>query len=286
MEEVEAANKAAIESCHRILNLLTQPQNHLQSKNLMVQTSDAVYRFKKVVSLLDDGLGHSRVRKFKKIQNLIPQNILLDNNTTTIQEPPKPLQFLPTNQTHPIQETASNGVKNTLSLGNHHPSLELSSIVKNPTPISQKNPNPSTNYQFLQNHHQQQTQLQLKKQQAAAEMMYRRSNSGLNLTFDSSVGTPTISSNRSFMSSLSIEGSVTTLDGSSFQLIGSTSRSTDQGVYQHKPKCLARGDDESAKCGSSGRCHCSKKRFTIFTLLDMNHDPFHVLFIMNKPKYL
>lgn len=255
MEEVEAANKAAIESCHRILNLLAQPQNHVQSKNLMVQTGDAVYRFKKVVSLLDDGLGHPRVRKFKKIQNLIPQNILLDN--TTIQEPPKPLQLLltaPPNQTRPIQETGSNAVKNTLSSGNH----QSSSIVKNPNPISQKNPNLSSNYQFLQNHHQQQTQLQLKQQ---AEMMYRRSNSGLNLTFDSSVGTPAISSNRSFMSSLSIEGSVTTLDGSSFQLIGSTSRSTDQAAtYQHKPRCSARGDDESAKCGSSGRCHCSKKR--------------------------
>ncbi|XP_024981696.1 probable WRKY transcription factor 21 [Cynara cardunculus var. scolymus] len=260
MEEVEAANKAAIESCHRILNLLAQPQDHVQSKNLMVQTGDAVHRFKKVVSLLDDGLGHPRVRKFKKIQNLIPQNILLDN--TIIQEPPKPLQLLLTappanhNQTHPIQEGGgSNAVKNTLSLGNH----PLSSIVKNPNPISQKNPNPSSNYQFLQNHHhqQQQTQLQLKQQ---AEMIYRRSNSGLNLTFDSSVATPTISSNRSFMSSLSIEGSVTTLDGSSFQLIGSTSRSTDQATYQHKPRCSARGDDESAKCGSSGRCHCSKKR--------------------------
>lgn len=259
MEEVEAANKAAIESCHRILNLLAQPQDHLQSKNLMVQTGDAVLRFKKVVSLLDDGLGHPRVRKLKKVQNLIPQNILLDN--TTIQEPPKPpLQLLltaPPNQTHPIQDSGSNAVKNTLSLVNHHPSLELSSIGKNLDRNSQKNPNPSSNYQFLQNHHQQQTQLQLKQQ---AEMMYRRSNSGLNLNFDSSVGTPTISSNRSFMSSLSIEGSVTTLDGSSFQLIGSTSRSTDQAAYQHKPRCSARGDDESAKCGSSGRCHCSKKR--------------------------
>nr|WCL15211.1 WRKY3357 [Atractylodes chinensis] len=256
MEEVEAANKAAIESCHRILNLLAQPQDHVQSKNLTVQTGDAVRRFKKVVSLLNDGLGHPRVRKFKKIQNLIPQNILLDN--TTIQEPPKPLQLLLTapNQTPPIQEPGSNLVKNALSLGNHHPSLELSSIGKNPIQLSQQNPNASSNYQFLQHHHQQQAQLQLKQQ---AEMMYRRSNSGINLNFDSSVGTPTMSSNRSFISSLSMEGSVTTLDGSSFHLIGS-SRSTDQATYQHKPRCSARGDDGSVKCGSSGRCHCSKKR--------------------------
>lgn len=256
MEEVEAANKAAVESCHRILNLLAQPKDHVQSKNLMIQTGEAVVRFKKVVSLLD-GLGHSRVRKFKKIQNLIPQNILLDN--TTIQEPPKPLQFLltPPNQTRPIQEIGSNGVTNTLSLGNHKLSLELSSSGKNPIQIgsSQQNPNPNSNYQFLQHNHQHQAQLQLKQQ---AEM-YRRSNSGINLNFDNAVCTPTISSNRSFMSSLSIEGSVTTLDGSSFHLIGST-RSTDQATHQHKPRCSAKGDDGSVKCGSSGRCHCSKKR--------------------------
>ncbi|CAI9300655.1 unnamed protein product [Lactuca saligna] len=255
MDEVEAANKAAVESCHRILNLLAQPQDHVQSKNLMLQTGEAVVRFKKVVSLLDDGLGHCRVRKLKKTQNLIPQNILLDS--TPVQEPLKPLQFLltPPNQSHPIQEIGSNGVKNTLSLVNHKPSLELSTTGKNPIQISQQNPNPNSNYQFLQHHHhhQQQAQLQLKQQ---AEMMYRRSNSGINLNFDNA---PTISSNKSFISSLSMEGSVTTLDGSSFHLIGS-SRSTDQATYQHKPRCSARGDDGSTKCGSSGRCHCSKKR--------------------------
>ncbi|KAL4558710.1 hypothetical protein LXL04_036911 [Taraxacum kok-saghyz] len=254
MEEVEAANKAAVESCHRILNLLAQPQDHVQSKNLMLQTGEAIVRFKKVVSLLDDGLRHSRVRKSKKTQNLIPHNILLD--TTPAQEPPKPLQFLltPPNQAHPVQEIASNAINNTLSLSNHRPSLELTSNGKNPIQIPQQNPNASSNYQFLQHHHQQQAQLQLKQQ---AEMMYRRSNSGINLNFDNAG--PTISSNKSFISSLSMEGSVTTLDGSSFHLIGS-SRSTDQGTYQHKPRCSARGDDGSVKCGSSGRCHCSKKR--------------------------
>lgn len=265
MEEVEAANRAAVESCHRILSLLAQPQDQVQSKNLKIQTGDAVVKFKKVVSLLDNGLGHARVKMVKKISPHIPQNLLIDNPTRIIPEtdhnqPPKPLQLLL--EAHPIQEIGPNGVKNTLSLGNHHPSLELSSNGKCSIQLSQNTPhhNPSSNYHFLQQQQQQQKyhqqQVQLKQQ---AEMMYRRSNSGINLNFDSSTCTPTISSNRSFMSSLSIEGSVANLDGSSFRLIGS-SRSADQATYQHKRRCSARGDDGSVKCGSSGRCHCSKKR--------------------------
>ncbi|XP_076917125.1 putative WRKY transcription factor 39 [Bidens hawaiensis] len=251
MEEVEAANKAAVESCHRILNLLAQPKDHVESNHLMVQTDEAVIKFKRVVSLLDDGLGltHSRVRKLSKVRNFIPQNILQDN--PTILEPPKPLQFhlTPLNHTHPVQETAPNGVKNTFLSSNNHPTLELNSIGKNPVQIggSQQNPNLNLNYQFL-------------KQQT--EMMYKRSNSGINLNFDSAVCTPTISSNRSFMSSLSMEGSVTTLDGSYFHLIGST-RSADQGSHQHKPRCMVRGEDGSLKCGSSGRCHCKKRKHRV-----------------------
>ncbi|KAK9055741.1 hypothetical protein SSX86_026826 [Deinandra increscens subsp. villosa] len=251
MEEVEAANRAAVESCHKILSLLAKPQDQVQYNNLMVQTGDAVVKFKKVVTLLDNGSGHARVKMVKKISAPIPQIMLQENPTTIIHhQPPKPLQLLL--ESHPVQEIGSNIVNNTLSLGNHNhqPSLELmSSNGKHSLHIPQNTPHPSSGYQFLQ-------QQKLKQQ---AEMMYRRSNSGISLNFDSSTCTPTISSNRSFMSSLSIEGSVANLDGGSFRLIGS-SLSADQAAYQHKRRCSVRGDDGSVKCGSSGRCHCSKKR--------------------------
>ncbi|KAI3801043.1 hypothetical protein L1987_29144 [Smallanthus sonchifolius] len=248
MEQVEAANRAAVESCHKILSLLAKPQDQAQYKNLMVQTGDAVVKFKKVVTLLDNGLGHARVKMVKKISAPVPQSMLQDNPTIiTHHQPPKPLQLLL--ESHPLQE---NVVKNTLSLGNLNPqpSLELSSNGKHSLHIPQNTPHLSNNYHFLQ-------QQKLKQQ---AEMMYRRSSSsGINLNFDSSTCTPTISSNRSFMSSLSIEGSVANLDGGSFRLIGS-SLSADQAAYQHKRRCSVRGEDGSVKCGSSGRCHCSKKR--------------------------
>nr|QWQ79435.1 WRKY13 [Juglans sigillata] len=259
MEEVEEANKAAVNCCHRVLSLLSQPQDQVQCKNLMVETGEAVFRFKKVVSLLNTGLGHARVRKLKKLHIPFPQGILLENPNCRTDQQPKNHQFLQSSfPENPIQEIGSH-VKSNLCLGN--PSLELSSNGKSPLQLSHQTP--SSHYHFLQQqqHQQHQQRLLLQQQQMKhqAEMMYRRSNSGINLNFDSSSCTPTMSSTRSFMSSLSIDGSVANLDASAFHLIGAP-HSSDQNSQQHKRKCSARGDDGSVKCGSSGRCHCSKKR--------------------------
>ena len=51
MEDVEEANRAAVESCHRVLSMMSQPGNEVHCRNLMVETAGAIVRFKKVVSL-------------------------------------------------------------------------------------------------------------------------------------------------------------------------------------------------------------------------------------------
>lgn len=256
---MEEANKAAVESCHRLLSLVSQPQDQNQYRNLVVETGEAVCKFKKVVSLLNSTLGHARIRKVKKIHTPFPQNILLENPICRTDDHPKALQLLQINSPdNPLQDLGSN-VRSALTLGN--PSLELGgSHGKSALQLAQQTP-PPPNYQFLQQQQryqiqQQQQQQQLKQQ---AEMLYRRSNSGISLNFDSSACTPTMSSTRSFISSLSIDGSVANLDGNAFHLIGG-SRSADQSSFQHKRRCSGRGEDGSVKCGSSGRCHCSKKR--------------------------
>ncbi|KAI4349440.1 hypothetical protein L6164_010027 [Bauhinia variegata] len=259
MEEVEEANRVAVQSCHRVLSLLSQPQDQAQYRNLMVETGEAVGKFKKVVSLLSNGLGHARVRKLKKLQIPFPHSILLDNPNCKPSHLSKSPQFLQIGlQDNSIQELGST-VRNSLSLGN--PSLELSSNGKSPLQLAQQAS--SAHYHFLQQQQQQQLQLQqhrlLLQQQHQAEMTFRRNNSGINLNFDSSSCTPTMSSTRSFISSLSIDGSVANMDGSAFHLIGAP-HSSDQNSQQHKRKCSGRGDEGSAKCGSSTRCHCSKKR--------------------------
>ncbi|CAL9023625.1 unnamed protein product [Prunus brigantina] len=266
MEDVEEANKAAVESCHRVLSLFSQTQDQVQYRNLMVETGKVVSKFKKVVSLLNTGLGHARVRKRKKLQIPFPERILLDNPNCITDYPSKTPHFIQSSfPENPVQDLGLN-VKNSLCLGN--PSLELSTNGKNPLQPAQQAP--PTQYHFLQQQQQQQQVQQQQQQQQRlflqqqqqmkhqAEMMYRRSNSGINLNFDSSSCTPTMSSTRSFISSLSIDGSVANFDGNSFHLIGAP-LSSDQNS-QHKRKCSARGDDGSVKCGSSGRCHCSKKR--------------------------
>ncbi|TKY62390.1 WRKY transcription factor 39 [Spatholobus suberectus] len=206
MEEVEEANKAAIESYHRVLSMLSQ-NCHVEYRNFIVETGEAVVRFKKVASLLSSDLGHARVRKHKKLQIPFSQSILLDNPNCKTNHHSKNMQQLPQTSfiDNSVQELGPT-VKNSLYVGN--PSLELSSNERSPLHPTQQTS--STHYHLLQ-------QQQMKPQ---AEMRFRRNSSVINLNIDSSSYTPSMSSTRSFISSLSIDGSMANLDGSAFHLLG------------------------------------------------------------------
>ncbi|KAG9153969.1 hypothetical protein Leryth_000497 [Lithospermum erythrorhizon] len=245
MEEVEKVNKIAVESCHKVLVLLSQPKDQNQYRNVALETVEVVSKFKKVVFLLSSSVGHARVRKSRNIHIIVPQNILLENPICSVDEKPKPLQLFSENSCGNWIQGSGSNVKNALF--SSKPSLELSlQHSKNPIVVAQQiSP---MNLNFLQRQ-------QLLKQQAGT--LYRRINSGVNLNFDSSTCTPTMSSTRSFISSLSVDGSVA--NRNSFHLIG-PSRSADQNSCLHKRRCSVRGEDGSVKCGSSGKCHCSKKR--------------------------
>ncbi|GMJ01177.1 WRKY DNA-binding protein 21 [Hibiscus trionum] len=246
IEEVEEANKAAVESCHGVLSILSQPKEQVPYKNLVAETGEAVFRFRRVISLLNSGLGHARVKKLRKLETPFPQSIILDN----------PRHY----------KSTDNYLSKAWQLGYHeNPSLESSSSGKNPLQLAQQAP--SGHYRFLHQQQQQllQQRLQLQQQHQMkhhqAGMLFRKCNSsGINLNFDSSSCTPTVSSTRSFISSSSIDGSVANLDGgSAFHVIGAPCSSY-QGSQQKK-KCNGRGEDGTVKCGSSSsRCHCSKKR--------------------------
>lgn len=259
MEEVEEANREAVESCHKVLNLLTvasssQDQLKLRSR-LMAETGDAVFKFRKVLCLLDSsGLGHARVRK-KKVKNF------LFNSSSSPFPLPQSL-FLETSSPNCRMDLLQgrNLQMGPLCLGN--PSLELNSNAKSCS-TQQIQSQSAALYHHHHHHHLLQNRVLLNNNPnpnpPQPEMMYLRSNNGINLNFDSSSCTQhTMSSTRSFISSLSIDGSVASLDGSAFHLIGAP-RSSDQNSHS-KRKCSGRGEDGSVKCGSSGRCHCSKKR--------------------------
>ncbi|XP_068634772.1 probable WRKY transcription factor 74 [Aristolochia californica] len=262
MEEVEEANRAAVECCHRVLTLLSQPQDQIQYRNLILQTGEAVFKFQKVVNLLGTNMGHARVRRMKKTQTGNPPHIFLDNPVLKTESSPKSLQLLgrsflekPTPETDSAPKVSAQ-VSQKVFLEN--PSLDMDSSDKNLLQLAPQTA-AASHYQFLQ---QQQQKFQLQQQMKFhADMLYRRGNSGINLKFDSSSCTPTMSSGRSFMSSLSIDGSVASLDPKTFHLIGAPQSSDHRSMHQSaKRRCSGRGEDGSGKCGTSGRCHCSKKR--------------------------
>ena len=254
MEEVEAANKAAVESCHGVLNLLSQQTN--DPKSLLVETREAVIKFKRVTSLLTRGLGGQR--KIKKLNNnnnyykfmspLLPQHIFLEspicsNNAITGCVPvlaPKPLQVIPPaapsyGEQRPVHPPPM--------MLNHKMCVDKSFLELKPPSLRAVDQKP---YQYIRNHQQ---------------GVYYRSNSGLNLKFDGSGGggscySPSVSNgSRSFVSSLSMDGSVTDYDRNSFHLIGLPQGSDH--VSQHSRRTSCSG---SLKCGNKSKCHCSKKR--------------------------
>ncbi|XVF31093.1 hypothetical protein REPUB_Repub16aG0115900 [Reevesia pubescens] len=257
MEEVEQANKAAIESCHRVLSLLSVPKDQVQYSNLMMETGEAVFKFKKVVSLLSNDLSHARVRKLKKFRSTLPQKIFLESpNFRTILSP-KPLQVYPSNLfDKPPLEVDVRG-KNHLQL------FEMNSSVKPPS-LQIAQVKASENFHFVHHHQQQQMQrLQFQQQQMkyhADNMVFSKSNRGINLKFDGSSCTPTMSSTRSFVSSLSMDASVANLGGNSFHLIGMPHHFDQISQQQSRKRCSGRGEDGSMKCGNTGKCHCSKRR--------------------------
>ncbi|ESQ32312.1 hypothetical protein EUTSA_v10004506mg [Eutrema salsugineum] len=257
MEEVEAANKAAVESCHGVLNLLSQQTN--DPKAIMVETREAVSKFKRVASLLTRGSGQRKIRKlnnnFKLFRSpLFPPHIFLEspicsNNAISGFIPilaPKPLQMIP-----PAAAAAASysEIDPKQKLG-HPPMMMLnqkicvdkSYLELKPPAFRAIDPKP---YQFLHNQPQ---------------AVYSRSNSGLNLKFDGSVGgsccSPSMSNgSRSFISSLSMDGSVTDYDRNSFHLIGLPQGSDHISQQSRRTSCSG-----SFKCGSRSKCHCSKKR--------------------------
>ncbi|KAF8107705.1 hypothetical protein N665_0118s0069 [Sinapis alba] len=233
MEEVVAASKLAIESCHGVLNLLSQQQTSSDSKSLMVETRETVSKFKRVASLLAKGSsGHGKFRRTnKKFKPSFPQHIFLespvcsgnDSDYTQVLAP-EPLQMVPASVSY-------DEIDPRYQLGHplsHKMCFEKSFLELKPPPFRPP-------YQIINNHQQ---------------IAYSRSNSGVNLKFDgsgssSSCYTPSVSNgSRSFLSSLSMDTSVVDCNRNSFQLTGLS-----------RKMCSG-----SLKCGSRSKCHCSKKR--------------------------
>uniref|UniRef100_A0A803KPU3 WRKY domain-containing protein n=1 Tax=Chenopodium quinoa TaxID=63459 RepID=A0A803KPU3_CHEQI len=242
--EIELANKVAIESGHKVLALLSEKQE-IEGKVLMAQTSDAVSKFNRVVSLVGQkGFGHAKIRKYKNLPSSLPENIFLETPHLLPESAVKPINLLP----------ASGNFKNPVS--------EFDQKVQNLPPIAQKLFAEKPSIDFTLSRVQIQQHMMYKNEMANNNNNSSISGgSGINLKFDqSNTCTQTMSSNRSFVSSLSLDGSVPSLGRNSFQLFG-LPQSSDPNSQLLRRRCLVKGGEGgSAKCGSGSKCHCSKKR--------------------------
>ncbi|CAM8881630.1 unnamed protein product [Rhodiola kirilowii] len=265
MEEVEGANRAAVESCDKVLNLLSQLPNareDLVKRNLMAETGEAVGKFRKVALLLGRTVGHARAKISK---NLPMAKVPVESNQNEKADH-RAGNFLSLNSNlgkNIKQESGPSVTRSIVCSENPSLSLEIGLSYNNQLAQSGKPQQVTSSqhhYQLLQHQRMQQHQLMKYRfqQQQQAEMMFNKSNSGISMHFESSSCTPTLSSNRSFMSSLSMDRSVANVNGGAFQYFGA-SHSLDHNLPLQKKKCNGRGENGSLKCGSS-RCHCSKKR--------------------------
>ncbi|CAN1132005.1 Probable WRKY transcription factor 74 [Linum perenne] len=220
MERVEEANKAAIESCYRVLGLISNPiqDQAVQAKNLAAETGDAVLKFKRVVSLLT---SRARFRKQKnKLISSLPRTVFLDYNSsrddstalTTEILAPKPLQIV-----HP----GSNFVQTRF------PDLDSGLMNSRMMTFQQQ--------QNIQN------------------------SSGMNLMFDhgETVSTTTRSFMSSLSMDATV-GNFDGGGSDSFHLIGIPRQSSSS--YQMNCRRRCSGSVKCGQSASSGKCHCSKRR--------------------------
>ncbi|XP_062212364.1 protein WRKY1-like isoform X2 [Phragmites australis] len=307
MEGMEDANRAAVESCHRVLALLSNPHGPLvPNKDLVAATGEAVSKFGSLTSRLANGnglQGHARVRKIKKPLPIFDSNLFLESSAvtaaaaakTTNPSPITSLQLFP--RYHQMEGSTS---KDPVRIPAQFPKrllLENSAVdLEGPSkahcapgqplqlvqPVSVAPPAgtptpalPAAHLHFIQQHQSYHRFQFLQQMKIQSEMMKRSSlgdqgqggscsggGKGVNLKFDSS--NCTASSSRSFLSSLSMEGSIASLDGSRggrpFQLVsGSQASSTPELGVIHRRRCTGR-EDGSGRCATGSRCHCAKKR--------------------------
>ncbi|XP_006664169.1 protein WRKY1 [Oryza brachyantha] len=271
-EEVEAANRAAVESCHRVLALLSQQQDPALLRSIASETGDACAKFRKVVSLLGNGGagggagggrgggGHARGRiagRSSKPAAVLREKGFLERSSSSAH-----LGMMMASAATP--STSSAHLRNRIGGGAPESSSRGLDLVSSSSKGGHQFEPPklvqplSVQFQFGATAHRYPFQQHQQKLQAE---MFKRSNSGISLKFDSPSATGTTMSS-AFMSSLSMDGSVASLEGKPpFHLIGGPVASDPVNAH-HAPKrrCTGRGEDGSGKCATTGRCHCSKRR--------------------------
>ncbi|TVU44573.1 EcWRKY-4, partial [Eragrostis curvula] len=78
MEAAEEANRAAVESCKKLVAVLSRSGDPFHPMPVAAETDEAVARFGKVVAVLSDRLGHARARVGKRSAPPVDASFLMD----------------------------------------------------------------------------------------------------------------------------------------------------------------------------------------------------------------
>lgn len=310
MDGMEESNREAVQSCYKVLNLLSNPHGQLvPHKDLVEATGAAVAKFGSLASKISNGngrQGHARFRqRIKKPMPLFDNNLFRESPasaaaadaaaapktsspgpSTSLQLFPRYQQMEGSSSKDPVRIPAQfpqRMVVENPSVGSNGPArgppLQLVQPVSVAPPAGTPTPAlPAAHLHFIQQQQSYQRFQLMHQMKLQSEMMKRGGHGdqggstgggkGVNLKFDGSNCTG--SSSRSFLTSLSMEGSMASLDGSRssrpFQLVsGSQTSSTPElGLMQQRRRCAGK-EDGSGRCATGSRCHCAKKRleFTV-----------------------
>ncbi|XP_059073481.1 probable WRKY transcription factor 21 [Cryptomeria japonica] len=236
--DVQETTRAGIESAQRMLSIVSQQhqrhQQHQVEQEFSLAAQEALLNFNKVISILSR-TGHARVRRgpvrSHSVASLGTENIFMDGSNFLQLDSPS------AHASASIYSASSSDfalphVKQCL------PYQSLSSAVL-----------PADTNRHQQMHY---TPMQLQHINPQAEI-FRNAY----LKMENSIScTPTLYSTKSFISSLNMDGSVAN-DKQMVQYQSIHSAQERVPSTSSKRKCSG---NESGKCGSTGRCHCSKRR--------------------------
>lgn len=239
--DVQEMTRAGIESAQRMLNIVSQQHQRHQQQQVEQEFSlaahEALSNFNKVVSILSR-TGHARVRRgpvrSRTTARVGAEKIFMDGANV--------LQLDSSPNAHPSASiySASPSDFSHPHVKQFIPGQSLSSAV---LPADNTNRHPQMHYAPLPPQH-------ISPQAEIFRNAYMKLENSISCT-------PTLSSTKSFISSLSMDGSV----ANDKQMVQYQSIHPGQdripGSSSAKRKCSG---NDSGKCASTGRCHCSKRR--------------------------
>lgn len=242
--EVQEAARAGLANAHRLLDILSQQHQRHMSEDCSSIAGETLSNFRKVVSLLSRK-GHARVRhgpsKPKGTpwsgfeQELVDGSYLCLDSGRFNDSVPSDSRSSEMGLIHNIGQyfpcqSLSAGNGGIDNLFRHQNQLLQRQIMHGQPPLHVQPLNSQPDF-FLRTQH---------------------------LKFENSHSCTPLSSTKSLLSSLSMDGSVA--NDKRLVLHQAFNQLHERIETSSKRKCLSKGDDAGGKCGVTGRCHCSKRR--------------------------